>query len=312
MAALAAAFAGCTSADAREKNPKETSLSVKHDSFEASFKNVNSLRSGIAAIEYTVDNSAKSVRLSAKGPHHYIEALKINVNNGCLEIDFDVSALNRNSINTGQVRIKITGPELRKISLARASELKFTNNYVSDMPLNIEMESAASMIFCDLKLSEQLFIDTSSAASLQIGNLETQRLVFNCSSASNVKVQHVECDQASISVSSASEVKIPTLEATSSVFDISSTGVMTTNVDVGTLSATISSQGVFNLSGKANTSALQVSSMGEVNDSRFSSKKTIRSTSNNGGFYQQSVSKSSYEEYIDRGNQGSSEEIPIP
>lgn len=172
-------------------------------------------------VVYRVSAGTPTAEVTA--PKNVIDYIKVTVKNGTLKVTLDESVQVNGKMNA---TVTVTGPAINEYDVSSAGqiivesalklkgELEVDANSAGNIKFNERVEavsivfdaSSASRIICSTVEAESGDIETSSAASIEIGKLLGGKYEFDSSSASHLKI--ADCNVNSIEASASSAAKI--------------------------------------------------------------------------------------------------------
>lgn len=175
--------------------------------------------------------------------------LKVRVNGNTLEAFYETSDNSPKEIK-GPSIIAVSSPTLTGVELSSAASLEIKGTFKSSNTLFLDMSSAASLQAETLECTK-LGIDSSSASSITVYNLKGS-LIADLSSAASLSINSIDADNISLDASSASKIDLNNIKADKITADASSTSkINLDNIDANTISVDASSASKITLAGKA-------------------------------------------------------------
>jgi len=201
-------------------NGKDSEATVKKDVKIGDFSKIDACQ-GIKVV-YSQGKNTGYARIATTPSA--VDYLKVFVKNGCLYARYE----GKFDRIKGPSIITVSSKKLTNIELSSAANVNVITDIDQNEALDIDLSSAASVKFLDVKCP-RLEIDLSSSAKVNIV-ATTANLDIDCSSASSVNIGTASCEKANIDLSSAANASISRLAKAN--LDIEASSAANANVQM--------------------------------------------------------------------------------
>ena len=233
-----------------------------------------SASSGIR-INYTQGPATGTARVSVSSSME--KYLRVEVKDKCLKIYYDLNNINMKG-NKFPTIVTVQSPALSKVQLSSASSLQMNGPLTMKSEVKVNLSSAARATFGQLTCSE-LDAELSSAATLKVNSLKGN-LELNTSSAATAEFESATSAKTDLGSSSAASIKLSRLAGGNLKAGVSSGAkISVDDITCDVVSASASSGGVANLSGKCKSFSQSTSSGGKVTTNMLSSGNSVITSS---------------------------------